>query len=106
MAICSFHLGHVLFETLKRCEQQFPERLNIVGLITDDPANSHSKISIKRRIWRLFDSDEKVELEKEMIESALSFGVPCFTGEVKTEAFKKYYTIGNLKLFWFVFSDR
>ena len=40
-------------------------RLNIVGLVTDDPANSYSKISIKRRIWRLFDQKEKVEFEKE-----------------------------------------
>jgi folate-dependent phosphoribosylglycinamide formyltransferase PurN len=89
LAINSFLLGYLLFETLKECEKRYPNRLNIVGLVTDDPANPDAKISIKRRIWRLFDRKEKVELEREMIESALSFGVPCYTGEVKSEYFRK-----------------
>lgn len=89
LAINSFLLGYLLFETLKECERRYPDRLNIVGLVTDDPANPYAKISIKRRIWRLFHEKEKVELEKEMIESALTFGVPCYTGEVKTEYFRK-----------------
>jgi methionyl-tRNA formyltransferase len=89
LAINSFLLGYLLFETLKECEKRYPNRLNIVGLVTDDPANPNAKISIKRRIWRLFDQKEKVESESEMIESALSFGVPCYTGEVKSEYFRK-----------------
>ncbi|MBC8485696.1 MAG: hypothetical protein H8D45_06615 [Bacteroidetes bacterium] len=89
LAINSFLMGYLLFETLKECEKRYPNRLNIVGLVTDDPANPYSKISMKRRIWRLFDQKEKVELEREMIESALTFGVPCYTGEVKTEYFRK-----------------
>ena len=89
LAINSFLLGYLLFETLKECEKRYPNRLNIVGLVTDDPANPYAKISIKRRIWRLFDKKEKLELEQEMIESALTFGVPCYTGEVKTEYFRK-----------------
>jgi folate-dependent phosphoribosylglycinamide formyltransferase PurN len=89
LAITSFLLGYLLFETLKECEKRYPNRLNIVGLVTDDPANPYSKISIKRRIWRLFGRKEKVELEREMIESALTFGVPCYTGEVKSEYFRK-----------------
>jgi len=89
LVISSFLLGYLLFETFKECEKRYPNRLNIVGMVTDDPANPYAKISIKRRIWRLFDQKEKVELEKEMIESALTFGVPCYTGEVKTEYFRK-----------------
>ena len=85
----SFLLGYLLLETLKECERRFPNRLNIIGLITDDPSNPYAKISVKRRIWRLYDQNEKVELEKEMIESALSFGIPCYTGEIKTDYFRK-----------------
>ena len=89
LAFNSFLFGYLLLETLKECERRFPNRLNIIGLVTDDPANPHAKISVKRRIWRLYDQNEKVELEKEMIESALSFGIPCYTGEVKTEYFRR-----------------
>lgn len=85
----SFLMGYLLLETLKECERRFPDRLNIIGLVTDDPANPHARISVKRRIWRLYDQNEKVEIEKEMIESALSFGIPCYTGEIKTDYFRK-----------------
>jgi methionyl-tRNA formyltransferase len=91
----SFLFGYILFETLKECEKRFPDRLNIVGLVTDDPVNPDAKISIKKRIWRLFDSDKKLQIEKIMIESALSFGVPCYTGEVKIDYFKHLLKIWN-----------
>jgi len=89
LAVASFDYGYVMFETLKECEKRFPERLNIVGLVTDDPANPDAKISMKRRIWRMFDDKGKMDEEKMMVESALSFGVPCYTGEVKIEYFNK-----------------
>lgn len=85
----SFKLGYLLFETLKEIEARFPRRLNHVGLATDDPANIYSRISAKRRIWRLFPQRVRVELERVMVESALTFGVPCYTGEVKTEYFRR-----------------
>lgn len=89
LAVASFDYGYLMFETLKECERQYPNRLNIVGLVTDDPANPDARISAKRRIWRMFDSEKKLEEERMVIESALSFGVPCYTGEVKTEYFNR-----------------
>ncbi|MCD4736864.1 MAG: hypothetical protein K8R53_12540 [Bacteroidales bacterium] len=89
LAVASFDYGYVMFETLKECEKRFPERLNIVGLVTDDPANPEAKISMKRRIWRMFDDKGKLKEEKMMVESALSFGVPCYTGEIKIDYFNK-----------------
>lgn len=89
MVVASFDYGYVLFETLKACERRYPNRLNIVGLVTDDPANAEAKISMKRRIWRMFDDKGKMDEEKMMIESALSFGVPCYTGEIKVDYFNK-----------------
>lgn len=89
LAVASFDYGYVMFETLKECERQYPNRLNIVGLVTDDPANLEAKISMKRRIWRMFDAEGKMKEEKMMVESALSFGVPCYTGEIKIDYFNK-----------------
>lgn len=89
LAVTSYDYGYLLFETLKECERRYPDRLNIVGMVTDDPANPEAKISMKRRIWRLYDNKERLEEEKVMVESALNFGVPCYTGEVKIDFFNK-----------------
>ncbi len=88
LVFASFLLGYLLLETLKEMERRNPGKVNIVGLVTDDPANLKARISAEKRIWRLFNMKKKVELEKVMIESALTSGIPCFTGEVKTESFR------------------
>jgi len=85
----SYIHGWLLTETLKAFEKQNPSRLNIVGLVTDDPASSTARISVKRRIWRLYDQKEIIELETEMIESGLEGGIPVYTGAVKTEYFRE-----------------
>ena len=85
----SYMLGYLLCETLKAFEKQNPARLNIVGLVTDDPASPSAKISVKRRIWRKFEQLEIINLETAMIESGLKSGVPVYTGAVKTEYFRK-----------------
>lgn len=89
LVVASYDYGYILMETLKECERRFPNRLNIVGLVTDDPANPDAKISAKKRIWRMYDEEEKLDEEKTVIESALSFGVPCYTGEIKTDFFSR-----------------
>ena len=85
----SYIYGYLLSETLKEFEKQHPDRLNIVGLVTDDPASPDAKISVKRRIWRLYDQKEIISLETAMIESGLESGIPVYTGAVKTEYFRK-----------------
>ncbi|MBN1338677.1 MAG: hypothetical protein JXA03_05100 [Bacteroidales bacterium] len=89
LAVTSYLYGYLLLEVLKECERRYPDRLNIVGMVTDDPVNTEAKISAKKRIWRLYNSSQQLNLEKHMIESALSFGVPCYTGEIKTSFFMK-----------------
>ena len=84
----SYLLGYLLMETLREFEKQNPSRLNIVGLVTDDPASPDAKISVKRRIWRMYDERETISLETAMIESGLKDGVPVFTGAVKTDYFR------------------
>ena len=43
----SYLLGYLLFETLNIFERQNPARINIVGLVTDDPASPYAKISVR-----------------------------------------------------------
>lgn len=85
----SYLIGYLLFETLNIFERQNPARINIVGLVTDDPASPYAKISVRRRIWRKYEQQEIISLETAMIESGLKSGVPVYTGAVKTEYFRK-----------------
>lgn len=84
----SYLLGYLLSETLKAFEKQNPSRLNVVGLVTDDPASSAAKISVKRRIWRMYEEEEIISMETAMIESGLKSGIPVYTGAVKTDYFR------------------
>ncbi len=92
LGICSWTLGFLSFETLKLIEKKLPFKLNIVGLVTDDPADRNAKISIKRRFWRYYDDHQQEEFEQGIIESALTFGVPCYTGDVKNDCFRDILT--------------
>lgn len=87
--MASYRTGLLLLKTLIKFEEQYPDKLNIIGLITDDPLSPHARISMRRRIWRLFDDEEKLKIEDTIIETALDFGIPCFTGSVKTSYTRK-----------------
>lgn len=84
----SYLLGYLLMETLKKFEKKNPTRLNVVGLVTDDPASPAAKISVKRRIWRLYKQEEIIRMETAMAESGLTSGIPVYTGAVKTDYFR------------------
>ena len=84
LLMASYRTGCLLLKTLIEFEKRYPDKLNIIGLITDDPLSPDAKISMKRRIWRFFDDEEKLDIEDAIIETALSFGIPCYTGAVKT----------------------
>lgn len=85
----SWKFGYVVLETLKRYESRFPERLNLVGLVTDNPLNPDAKISKKKRIWNIIDLPIQVVDETIMIESALIHGIPAYTGEIKIGSFHR-----------------
>lgn len=88
LGICSWTLGMLAFDTLKLIERKLPEKLNIVGLVTDDPVDSDARITVRKRFWRYYAPERQEQYEKGMIESALTFGVPCYTGEVKNDGFR------------------
>ncbi|MEI7724946.1 MAG: formyltransferase family protein [Bacteroidota bacterium] len=85
----SWEFGYLALETLKAYESRYPGEVNLVGFITDDPLNPDAKISLKKRIWGLLDMPERVIDETTIIESALSHGVPVYTGEIKNDPFRK-----------------
>lgn len=94
----STYPGYLIIEALKRFEKKYPEKINIVGFATDDATNSEAKISVKKRIWRLYSEKEKNELVNKVKYSALSFGIPCYTGEVKNEFFRELLKEWNPEL--------
>lgn len=88
LIIASWTLGLLSFEAAKALEQRMPDKVNIVGLVTDDPLDGSAKISIKKRFWRYYPEQTREEYELGILESALSFGIPCYTGEVKNDYFR------------------
>ena len=89
VAFASYINGYLLFETLQKFAEKNPNNLEIKALVTDDPVSPDAKISIKRRIWRLYGEKETISLEAAMVESALVKNIPVYTGAVKTDFFRK-----------------
>ncbi len=85
----SWDFGYLVLETLKEFEKEFPGQLNLVGLVTDNPLNPDAKISLKKRVWSLLNQPSRVIDETFVIESALSDGIPVYSGEVKVESFHR-----------------
>lgn len=82
---------YVLAHLLKE-EMDHPDRINLVGLATDDvsqePANDRKpKISAQRRLWQYIAAQDRTELQDLMTGMAVMNGLDCYNGDVKTEAF-------------------
>lgn len=88
VVFASFELGYLAVETVKAYERRFPDRLNFVGLVTDDPINPDAKIGVRKRLWKYFDAGRRLDVETATVEAGLSFGVPTYTGEIKTPWFR------------------
>jgi hypothetical protein len=85
----SFEFGYTVFEAIKAYANLFPGRVQIVGLVTDDPVSSTARIGLKKRVWRYLDRDEILAAETAIVEAALREGVPAYTGEIKIPAFRE-----------------
>lgn len=88
LVIGSWTLGMLAFEAIKDLESEAPDKVNIVGLVTDDPLDPNARISKLKRFWRYYDEQRQEVYELDILEEALEFGVPCFTGEVKSRLFR------------------
>src|SRR5262245_15548225 len=85
----SFEFGYMALEAVKAYAKRFPDRVQLVGVVTDDPANPTARIGLKKRVWKHVDRDETVAIETAVVESALREGVPAYTGEIKIDAFRE-----------------
>ncbi|MFZ3044678.1 MAG: formyltransferase family protein [Desulfatirhabdiaceae bacterium] len=88
LVIGSWTLGFLSLETIKDMERKHPNELSLVGLVTDDPLDKEARISVGKRFWRYYDEGQREEFELGLLEAALTFGVPCYTGEVKNDYFR------------------
>jgi folate-dependent phosphoribosylglycinamide formyltransferase PurN len=89
LCIGSWTLGLLVFETLLALEKHKSARIRLMGLVTDDPLDVDAKISLKKRFWRYYDEREREGYEWVILRRALRAGIPCYTGEVKSEAFRR-----------------
>jgi hypothetical protein len=88
LCIGSWTLGLLAFETLLSLETRKPGEINLVGLVTDDPLDVDAKISVKKRFWHYYEEPEREEYEWVILHHALPVGIPCYTGEIKSSAFR------------------
>jgi folate-dependent phosphoribosylglycinamide formyltransferase PurN len=84
----SFEFGYMALEAVKAYAKRFPDRVQLVGLVTDDPTNPTAHIGLKKRVWKHVDRHETLAIETAVVESALKHGVPAYTGEIKIDSFR------------------
>ena len=83
----SFEFGYLAVEAVKAYARRFPDRVQLVGVVTDDPVDPTARIGLKKRVWKHMARDEIVAIETAVVESALAAGVPAYTGEIKIDGF-------------------
>lgn len=91
----SCNCGDNVLLNLTRFEQKFPGRLNIIGVVTDDPVDPDARISLKKRIWSQYTPGERIRLKNQVVNSCMNIGIPCYTGAVKTDYFRNIYRSWN-----------
>lgn len=85
----SWTLGMLAFETVQELENLHPEKVNIVGLVTDDPLDPAARISKLKRFWRYYQPQRQEMYLLDLAEEALKHGTPCCTSEIKSDSFRK-----------------
>lgn len=84
----SWTLGMLAFEAARELETLHPDKVNIVGLVTDNPLNPGARISKQKRFWRYYGPSKQEMYVLDLMEEALTHGVPCYTGEIKNDPFR------------------
>lgn len=90
--------GALVLNSLRRFEEKHPHRLNLVGIATDDPVDLLSRISLEKRIWKLYSPEERTTLRDSMIHLSIDAGISCYTGNVKTDYFRQIFNEWNPEL--------
>ncbi len=89
VAVTSYLAGIGMLRALIAAEGVHPERVELVGMCTDDSINSDARIGLNKRLWRHYTPAERMAIEVETVETALRAGVPVYTGELKIPWFRE-----------------
>lgn len=81
--------GKVLVEAVKAYGSKFPGSVELVGVVTDHAVDPDAKISLKKRFWKFATPPLRLLHESVLVESVISAGVEVYTGEIKTDSFRK-----------------
>lgn len=91
----SCECGALMLRDLIAFETKYPDLLNIVGVVTDDPIDPKARISLKKRIWSQFSVEKRAELFQNLINTSINDGISCYSGAVKTDYFRKIFQEWN-----------
>jgi len=83
--------GNLLINDLAKYEECYPNLLNLVGIVTDDPVDPDARVSKHKRIWSQYNPAEQSALFQKIIGTSVSLGLSCYSGAVKTDYFRKLY---------------
>ncbi|MES2328679.1 MAG: formyltransferase family protein [Bacteroidota bacterium] len=82
--------GMLTLEGLKKLKHRYGiEKIQLVGLATDDVRTDHARISLKKRIWRHFPPEMRVKMAEGIIQRAIDESMEVFTGNIKSAFFAK-----------------
>jgi len=83
----STNAGNLVLQSLLKYEHKYPGRINVTGVATDDPVDSNTHISVAKRIWGRYTTNEMEKLRDKVIKTSIESGLPCYTGGVKNNLF-------------------
>lgn len=91
----SCNCGVNLLNNLYKLAEKNPGTIHIAGVATDDPIDPDARITLRKRVWNEYTPAERLALKEKMIVSCLDKRIPCYTGAVKTEYFRRMYREWN-----------
>lgn len=80
--------GKLVLDTLLRFAGNHPGEIDVIALATDNTRDPQARIGIKKRIWKYYSMEERENLMGMVTQTALTAGIPCYTGAVKNDYFK------------------
>jgi len=81
--------GHLVLETLLQFNRNHPGKIDLSAVATDNPCDPKARIGIKKRVWKYYSALQQRKLMDLMIQEACTAGIPCYTGSVKNDYFKR-----------------
>ena len=84
----STNAGALVVDSLFRFERKYPDLMSLVAVATDDPSDPNTRISVNKRIWKYYNTDEMLILRNKVIDLSTRGGIPCYTGSIKTQYFR------------------